>query len=191
MTPETRFLPHSVSPEELGLPTLVPQRRHRNHGHWKTERAVLLPWSRQLSQAGEAGLSALAWGNGATTVVRLQARGIAYAKEHLVADDPNPRDRIWRVSTSTGLTFVRSAVRRSLAWSARRRNTSRNSSRCTTSSPTRTRSDRCLAEAGRPRTRLRCCPMIGRYSRASTPTYAVAAPPRGSECRWHGRVASR
>jgi len=38
-------------------------------------------------------------------VLRLQARGIAYAKEHLVADDPNPRDRIWRVSTSTGLTF--------------------------------------------------------------------------------------
>lgn len=58
-----------------------------------------------IAHAGEAGLSALAWDNGVAIVLRLQARGIGYDHEHLVADDPSARDRIWRVSTSTGLTY--------------------------------------------------------------------------------------
>jgi hypothetical protein len=58
-----------------------------------------------IAMAGEAGLAALAWNNGTEVVLRLQARGIAYSKEHLVAEDPDPRDRIWRVSVSTGLTY--------------------------------------------------------------------------------------
>lgn len=58
-----------------------------------------------VGQAGQAGLSALAWDNGNEVVLRLQARGIDYSNEHLVADDPNPRDRIWRISLSTGLTY--------------------------------------------------------------------------------------
>jgi len=58
-----------------------------------------------LGLAGSAGLSALAWDNGSEVVLRLQARGISYSQEHLVADHPDPRDRIWRVSMSTGLTY--------------------------------------------------------------------------------------
>lgn len=58
-----------------------------------------------INGAGEAGLSALAWDNGSEIVLRLQARGIAHSQEHVVADEPDPRDRIWRVSMSTGLTF--------------------------------------------------------------------------------------
>gem|GEM_PF-4125807 len=58
-----------------------------------------------IENAGGAGLSALAKRSGATVVVVLQARGIPYVWEHLLAEEPDTRDRIWKISESTGMKF--------------------------------------------------------------------------------------
>ena len=58
-----------------------------------------------LHKAGEAGLSVIVTQSGDELTLTLQARGIRYENEHLLAEDPNPRDRIWKISESTGLTY--------------------------------------------------------------------------------------
>ena len=58
-----------------------------------------------LAGAGDQGLAALVKASGTRFVLVLQARGIGFGHEHLVAADPSPRDRIWKVSESRGMRF--------------------------------------------------------------------------------------
>lgn len=58
-----------------------------------------------LSEAGAKGLAALVKKSGSQFVMVLQARGLAFADEHLVVADPSPRDRMWKVSESCGMQY--------------------------------------------------------------------------------------
>lgn len=65
-----------------------------------------------LMKAGEAGLGVVVTRQWHEITLDIQARGIAYANEHRIADDPDSRDWIWKISESTGLTYCPACGRR-------------------------------------------------------------------------------
>lgn len=59
----------------------------------------------RIEDAGRGGLAFLVLDDGRELRMVMQSRGIPYAEEYRIADEPDPRDRIWHVSMSTGLRF--------------------------------------------------------------------------------------